>query len=345
MARPLRIEYPGAVYHITSRGNEQRPIFRDDFDRQQFVDIFAEVVQRFRWHVYAWVQMGNHYHLFVMTPEANLARGMHRLNQLYAQYFNRRHHRVGHLFQGRYKALLVEKSDYFLEVLRYVVLNPVRAGLVPTAADWRWSSFRATAGLEDAPAWLDVDSVLDEFDCWDRGAARLAYQEFVAWGEGERDLWTKLRAQFVLGGDQFLGTIRGLLSERQKADREIPKTQRNLGRPSIEIILDAVSKHCELPVELIRGGRGGLARMLTASLAVEEGAIPLSPVARALSITSLSHVTSLTKRCRHEIETSPDLRDLHARIKIDLHPAPRSTLYNFRPPPRDTVGDGPSAWH
>lgn len=278
-----------------------------------------------------------------MTPEANLARGMHRLNQLYAQYFNRRHQRVGHLFQGRYKAFLVEKSDYFLEVLRYVVLNPVRAGIVTTVADWKWSSFRGTAGLEEEPDWLDVDTVLDDFNCWDRGAARLAYQEFVAWGEGERDLWTRLRAQFVLGGNEFLSRIRGMLTERQKADREIPKPQRNVGRPSIEIILEAVSKHCQVPVAEIRGGRGGLARMLTASLAVEEGALPLSPVARALTITSLSHVTNLTNRCRHELDESPDLRSLHSRIKSDLHPAPRSTLYNFRPPPANAIGDSPPA--
>ena len=120
MARPLRIEFPGAVYHVTSRGNERRPIVRDDTDREMFVQILAEVVGRFGLKLYAWVLMTNHYHLFLRTPEPHLSRAMHRLNQRYAEYFNRRHRRVGHLFQGRFKSVLVDSESYFLELARYV---------------------------------------------------------------------------------------------------------------------------------------------------------------------------------------------------------------------------------
>jgi len=148
MARPLRIEFPGATYHITSRGNERRPIFRSELDRSTFLKFLAETTSRFCWRVAAWVLMTNHFHLAIQTPEANLSRGMHWLNGRYAAWFNRRHQRCGHLFEGRFKALIVEKENYFAEVLRYVVLNPVRAGMIKRSEDYRWSSYRATAGLD-----------------------------------------------------------------------------------------------------------------------------------------------------------------------------------------------------
>ena len=343
MARPLRIEYPDAVYHITSRGNERKTIFFDEHDRLRFLSILSDVVHRFRWRVFSWTQLGNHYHLFVKTPEPNLSRGMQRLNQLYAQYINRRYNRVGHLFQGRFHAVLIEEQNYFLEVLRYVVLNPVRAGLVSTAADWQWSSYRATAGLEDAPDWLDVDGVLEAFHSSDPVAARLAYQEFVARGEGrdQDELWTRVRAQCALGDEGFLRMIQGLISARQANDREIPRAQRNIGRPSIEIILNAVSRHCQLPINDIRTGRGGMSRMLTASIALEQGAHRLREIAEALQISSLSQVTSLASRCRQQRLLSSDLQDIHDRIIEDLVTAPTPDLYIHHPPPPDSIGDGP----
>ena len=128
MARPLRLDHAGAVWHLTSRGNERREIFREDEDRERFLRILAGVVKRFRWRVHAYVLMGNHYHLLVDTPEPTLSRGMKHLNGVYTQNFNRRHRRVGHLLQGRFKAILVERESHLLELTRYVVLNPVRPG-------------------------------------------------------------------------------------------------------------------------------------------------------------------------------------------------------------------------
>ena len=130
MARPLRIEFEGALYHVTSRGNARQHIFLHDSDRKKFFDVLADVVERFQWICHAYCLMDNHYHLVIETPEANLSRGMRQLNGVYTQVFHRRHGRVGHLFQGRYKAILVEKESYLLELAKYVVLNPVRAGLV-----------------------------------------------------------------------------------------------------------------------------------------------------------------------------------------------------------------------
>ena len=160
MARPLRIEFPGALDHVTSRGNERRAIFRSDRDRRTFLTLLEQAATRFGWSVTAYVLMTNHFHLVIQTPEPNLSRGMQWLNGTYAARFNQRHQRAGHLFQGRFHAFLVEKEAYFAELLRYVVLNPVRAKMVERPEDYRWSSYRATAGLEAAPPWLDVASAL-----------------------------------------------------------------------------------------------------------------------------------------------------------------------------------------
>ena len=178
MARPLRLDHAGAVWHLTSRGNERREIFREDEDRERFLRILAGVVKRFRWRVHAYVLMGNHYHLLVDTPEPTLSRGMKHLNGVYTQSFNRRHRRVGHLLQGRFKAILVERESHLLELTRYVVLNPVRAGMTETAGQWKWSNYRATAGLRPAPAWLETEWTLEQFP--PRREAERRYRAFVA---------------------------------------------------------------------------------------------------------------------------------------------------------------------
>src|SRR4029077_14091805 len=130
MARPLRIEYDGALYHVTSRGNDRKAIFKNDRDRELFLNTLAQVTERFHWICYAYCLMNNHYHLVIETPDGNLSKGMRQFNGVYTQAFNKRHGRVGHVFQGRFKAILVQKDTHFVEVCRYVVLNPVRAKTV-----------------------------------------------------------------------------------------------------------------------------------------------------------------------------------------------------------------------
>ncbi len=148
MARPLRIEYPGAVYHITNRGNDKKDIFKDDQDRETFLKILALVNKRYHWLCHAYCLMDNHYHLMIETPDGNLSLGMRQLNGVYTQARNKRRNKTGHLFQGRYKAILIQKDTHLPEVCRYVVLNPVRAKMVEKPEDWKWSSYRATAGKE-----------------------------------------------------------------------------------------------------------------------------------------------------------------------------------------------------
>ena len=182
MARPVRLEFPGAVYHVTARGDRQEPIFEDDGDRVAFLELLAREVEQQGWLLYAFCLMGNHYHLVLETPEPNLVRGMRRLNGVYTQTFNRRHDRAGHVLQGRYKAILVDKDSYLLELCRYVVLNPVRARMVSAVGDWPWSSYLATAGKMTCPGWLAADQVAGLFSSSDRSQARRAYVRFVAEG-------------------------------------------------------------------------------------------------------------------------------------------------------------------
>src|SRR4249920_3550219 len=177
MARPLRIEYADALYHVTSRGDRQEAIFDDDQDRTGFLNVLGEVISRFRWRCNAYCLMGNHYHLMIETPQGNLTKGMRQLNGVFTQWSNRRHKRSGHLFQGRYKAILVDRDSYFLELARYIVLNPVRAAMVKHPRLWAWSSYAAMIGKSATPAWLTSGDLLAQFGKR-RAAARRRYQQF-----------------------------------------------------------------------------------------------------------------------------------------------------------------------
>lgn len=210
MARPLRIEFAGALYHLTSRGDGREAIFLDDDDRKLFLEGLAEVVRDCNWAIHAYCLMDNHYHLLVETPEGNLARGMRQLNGVYTQRFNRKHGRVGHVFQGRYKAILVQEDAYLLELSRYIVLNPVRAGMACNPAEWPWSSYCATAGLAEAPVWLCTDGLLSAFS--DRRRAAVAeYAAFVAAGIHQPGPWGSLKSQIFLGSDAFVTELQGHL--------------------------------------------------------------------------------------------------------------------------------------
>src|SRR5512142_2829670 len=163
MSRPLRIEYAGAVYHITNRGNDKKAIFKDDHDHETFLKIPTFVNKRYHWLCHGYCLMNNHYHLIVETPDGNLSLGMRQLNGVYTQAFNKRHRCVGHVFQGRFKAVLVQKDSHFLEVCRYVVLNPVRAKAVGHPRQWKWSSYNATAGNSSVHPCLSIAEILGYF--------------------------------------------------------------------------------------------------------------------------------------------------------------------------------------
>jgi REP element-mobilizing transposase RayT len=184
MPRPPRIEVADAIYHITARGDRREPIYRDDIDRQNWLRVLDDVCQRHRWRVHAYCQMSNHYHLVVETPDANLSAGMRDLNSIYTLRFNYRTEGCGHVFQGRYHAERVHRQVHLLELMRYVVLNPVRAGMVATPGGWPWSSYAMTCDAAFAPAWLDTEWVLAQF-AEKHADAVTAYRRFVADGCAE----------------------------------------------------------------------------------------------------------------------------------------------------------------
>jgi putative transposase len=232
MARPLRIEYPGAVYHVTSRGNEKKPVFKDDTDRLNFLSTLQHVNKRYNWICHAYCLMTNHYHLLIETPDGNLALGMRQLNGVYTQLFNKRHGRSGHLFQGRYKAIVIQKDSHLLEVCRYVVLNPVRAKMVERPEDWKWSSYLATAGKTKPNLCLTTDWMLGQFS-GKRGKAEREYRQFVHWGIGKPTIWTEVRGQALLGEKGFVDQLADHLKKHRDIP-EIPRSQRYTDRPSLE---------------------------------------------------------------------------------------------------------------
>ena len=193
-------------------------------DRQQWLEVLNQVCERFNWVIHGYCQMTNHYHLLAETVDGNLSRGMRQLNGLYTQKFNRRHHESGHLFQGRYKAILVQKDSHLLELTRYVVLNPVRAGMVMRPEDWPWSSYNATVNAEIERRWLDADWTLSQFGK-DRTKAIVAYRQFVMEGRGLPDPKGQVRHQMFLGNDAFI-TEHQQATEKPEKLREVSKAHK-----------------------------------------------------------------------------------------------------------------------
>ncbi|WP_027672120.1 REP-associated tyrosine transposase [Rheinheimera baltica] len=230
MARPLRLEFAGALYHITSRGNERKAIYFDDTDFELFLTLLGKVCEQYNWVVHAYCLMTNHYHLLVETPDANLSKGMRQLNGTFTQAINRKHQRVGHLFQGRYKAILVDKDAYLLELSRYIVLNPIRANMVQNLEDWPWSNWQAVMGKAASPAWLATDALLSLFSK-QRKNAREKYAAFVQQGKGV-PVWNKLSNPIFLGNEDFVQSHLARLHEQNELS-EIPKKQRRVAAKTL----------------------------------------------------------------------------------------------------------------
>jgi REP element-mobilizing transposase RayT len=277
MARPLRLEFAGALYHVTTRGNARQKIYLDEQDRVLYLDLLGKEIEQQGWVCYAYCLMDNHYHLLIETPEANLVRGMRRLNGVYTQAFNRRHRRVGHLFQGRYKSIVVDKDSYLQELCRYIVLNPVRARVVKEPSRWQWSSYRATAAEVPAPLWLAVERVRGLF------SSRGGYRRFAAEGIGRDSPWKDLRGQIYLGSEEFLARMaRGMPPRRP---RGVSRSHFEPMRPDASAIEADVARAYNVPRSRVRDRVSGEAFKAAVYLLRRAANLPLDEVARRAGIS------------------------------------------------------------
>ena len=283
MARPLRIEFPGAIYHITSRGDRREPIFEDDEDRLALLEVVAQAMSRFEAEMVSYCLMGNHYHFVLGTRQANLSRLMRHINGVYTQRYNRRHGKTGHLFQGRFKAILVDRDAYLLEVCRYVELNPVRAGLAGAASDWEWSSYLHHVEQKPRLPWLDTASLHAYFlgqpadTAADRRRAARQYEKFVS-GDTDAQFWgMNLRQQIYLGDEDFVARMQALAPPQKLSEREVSTIHRR--------------KASSLRECLSEGG----SREEGAFIAYTQGGFKMREIAHQLGV-SISTVSLMVKR-------------------------------------------------
>ena len=249
MARPLRIEYPGAFYHVISRGNRREPIVTDDRDRERFISYLSRMVGQFNVLVHGYCLMTNHYHLILETPEGNLSRAVQWLNVSYATYYNRRHQYVGHLFQGRFKAVLVDAGEYLAALSRYVHLNPVRAGAASRAWDYAWSSCRYFVRSQAAPDWLETNRILGGFGR-SMKVARRSYAAYLS-EANPTNPFDNVVGGSVLGSKSFVEWIGSTFLSARKKDREVPQLKELKPRPEVEAIVEEVAKHFKATAECI----------------------------------------------------------------------------------------------
>ena len=252
MARPIRIEFAGAFYHVTSRGNARQSIYREDGDYRLFLQTLADVVSRYRWIVHAYCLMGNHYHLLVETPEPNLSQGMRQLNGVFTQKCNRRYNTTGHLFQGRFKAFIVEKEPYLLALVRYILLNPVRAGMVSSPQDWPWSSFRSTIGLEAPEPFMNFDFITGMFS-QNASEARSLFVAFVNRGSDAASPLKASKGGFILGSETFVENFRGQLAEHPNRIESV-RREKHAARPSLPEIFDGKSRNDAIQDAVLKWG-------------------------------------------------------------------------------------------
>jgi len=254
MSRPLRIEYPGAFYHVLNRGHRKEAIVMDERDKERFLSYLARMARQFSVLVHSYCLMTNHYHLILETPEGNLSRAMHWLNVSYAAYYNRRHNYTGHVFQGRFKALLVDADQYLESLSRYIHLNPVQAGIESYAWDYAWSSCRYFVGSRNVPDWLEVNRILEGFG----RSRRLAGRHYAAYlsEENQANPFDDAVGSSLLGSRNFIDWVRDTFLSEKKTDREIPQLKELQPRPDVETIVEEVAKHFNVtPEHILACGR------------------------------------------------------------------------------------------
>lgn len=315
MARPMRLEYPGALHHVHNRGNNFGVVFFCDSDRELFLTLLEEAARRFQWIVIQFCLMTNHFHLLIETPVTpTLSGGMKWLTQTYVQRINKKYGRVGSLFQGRYKNHLVEDGTYLLEVLRYIANNPVEAKIVERAEDWKWGSHRAVVGLDRMPQWMSADRALQPFG-QDRQQQIDEYRRFVDAGAGiTRAPWEDAVAQLFVGSADWVASKRDLIESKPRST-EHPIAQRYAGRPRPTRVVDVVAEVFGMDPDQIRNGHGTVQREVVAWLGCYESIARLSAIAAALRLRSTSRVSTLIRKCDGALEKDVALQTVVDRCR------------------------------
>jgi putative transposase len=326
MVRPLRIAYPGAWYHVTCRGNEKKDIFGDDLDRLKFLEILEKSVNLYDIEVHGYVLMPNHFHLLVVTPEANLNSFMQRLNTAYTVYYNRRHERSGHLYQGRYKGIVVDSDSYMLELSRYVHLNPVRTkrnsklGVgekKEIISTYQWSSYPGYVNLKHRKSFVGCEKILEMVGGRDDRRGRDRYKRFVLGGivkDMTENPWEEVKGQAILGSDEFVEWIYDRFLSGTRVDkRELPGLkQLETGPKTVEEIAQHVSAEFGVPEEELYGSRSthravrSVLMELCSMYLVRK--MSLAGIGRKLGGVSVSALSQNRKRLSSRIEADPKLR-------------------------------------
>ena len=305
MARPLRIEYEGAFYHVMNRGLERREILQEERDYEKFLELLEDTHQQYHFKVHSYCLMPNHYHLYLETPQGDLSRGMRHIDGIYTQVFNKRRRRVGPLFQGRYKAIVVEKESYSLEISRYIHLNPVKAKMVERPEQWKWSSYRMFLGKEKKREFLETDWLLGQFA--KKGMrARGLFHQFTL--EGLKESWEpgKEKQGCVLGGMDFCNWVRHEFLE-EKEDGEIPELRQWQKKASLEEIEEVISKLSETETRIKKKLRIYAMR--------KYGGLSLKEIGEKMGGVSYSGVSRVVERLETEMEKNLRVRRLVEQLK------------------------------
>ena len=310
MARPLRITYPGAFYHVTSRGNERKDIFKSRGDRIKFFEYFDSATQKYSAVIHAFCLMSNHYHLLLETPSGNLSQIMQHINGAYTTYFNVKHARSGHLFQGRYKAILVEIDEYAEELSRYIHLNPVRAKMVKTPEEYEWSSYKFYIGKEKPPEWLNRNFILSYFGK-KVSMAQKEYCRFVnAVVDAEYDSpLEKVIGSTLLGSPGFVTMIKEKFLSDRNIDKNIPALKELVKKVSMQEIFDEV--------ESVLGKQPALARSVKIFFCQRHTGEKLKNIGARFGIGE-SGVSQISRRIRDRIKEDSDLKRKIDKIEKKL---------------------------
>ena len=310
MARQLRIEFPGAFYHVTSRGNEQKDVFKSQKDREKFLDYLETASARYGAVIHAYCLMSNHYHLFIETPGGNLSQIMRHINGAYTTYFNVKRKRAGHLFQGRYKAILVEADAYAAELTRYIHLDPVRAGMAVRPEAYLWSSYRTYIGQTTTPEWLSTGFILDPFSP-NRAQAQIKYRQFVEdllQTDYESPL-TGTVAATLLGSAAFVAGITTRHLGERRADPHLPALKKLVGGPSLDGII--------AEVERVVGHDEDLARKLSLHFCHRYSGAKLREIGVRFQMSDAA-VCQVSRRIMLRAKEDAGVRELMERVTQEL---------------------------